>query len=249
MSTLSARDRIALRIQREVGRLFGPIWIPLIAGALRFGLGYRIRGMRELRQRFRALRRESDQPLLLCANHLTMIDSAIIAASLAPSWWYIFHFSALAWNIPERRNFASTWVNNALVYLIKCIPIVRGGSRKDIAHVLDSLTYLMSLGEVSLIFPEGGRTRTGRVEIGSAAYGVGRIVKTLPGCRVLCVYLRGDHQEKYSDLPVRGEHFHMDFTCIEPTSEMKGMRETRDLSLQIMNEIVALEERYLDARK
>ncbi len=249
MSTLSERDRIALRIQREVGRFFGPLWIPLIACALRFGFGYRIRGVRELRQRFLALRREFDGPLLICSNHLTMIDSAIIATALAPSWWYCLHFSALAWNIPERRNFASSYINNALVYLVKCIPIVRGGDRKDIAHVLDSLTYLMGLGEVALIFPEGGRSRTGRVEIGSAAYGVGRIVKTLPGCRVLCVYLRGDGQDVHSDLPVRGDQFDMEFSCIEPTSEMKGMRATRDISLQIMNEIVALEARYFDARQ
>lgn len=238
-----------LRIQREVGRLFGPIWIPLIAGALRFGLGYRIRGVRELRRRFVALRSETDGPLLLCSNHLTMIDSAIIATALAPSWWYVFHFSALAWNIPERRNFASTYLNNALVYLMKCIPIVRGGDRKAISQVLDSLCFLMKMGEVALIFPEGGRTRTGRVEMSSAAYGVGRIVKASPGCRVLCVYLRGDHQDEHSDIPVRGEQFHMDFTCITPTSEMKGMRANRDLSLQIMNEIVALEERYFDARQ
>jgi hypothetical protein len=202
-----------------------------------------------LRQRFRALRSEFGGPLLICSNHLTMIDSAIIATALAPSWWYCLHFSSLAWNIPERRNFASSYINNALVYLMKCIPIVRGGDRKDIAHVLDSLTYLMSLGEVALVFPEGGRSRTGRVEIGSAAYGVGRIVKTLPGCRILCVYLRGDGQDEHSDLPVRGDRFDMEFSCIEPTSEMKGMRATRDISLQIMNEIVALEARYFDARQ
>jgi hypothetical protein len=41
----------------------------------------------------------------------------------------------------------------------------------------------------------------------------------------------------------------MEFSCIEPTSEMKGMRATRDISLQIMNEIVALEARYFDARQ
>ncbi len=249
MPDLSKQDRFALQLQRAIGRLFGPIWIPLVTGALYLWKGYRIRGIGELRRNFLALRQQYDGPLLICANHLTMVDSAIIAWGLAPAWWYSIHFSALAWNVPERRNFASTFINNAVVYLLKCVPIVRGGDRKDVANVLNKIIYLLNVGEVALIFPEGGRTRTGRVEATSAAYGVGRIIKSVPGCRVLCVYLRGDGQDCYSDLPKAGERFHMDVSCIEPTTELRGIRASRDLAQQVVDEIVSMEQKYFDARK
>ncbi len=249
MSDLSKQDRFGLRLQREAGRLFGPIWIPLVVAALCLWKGYRIRGLGELRRKFIALREQHDGPLLICANHLTMVDSAIIAWGLAPAWWYVCHFSALAWNVPERRNFASTFINNAVVYLLKCVPIVRGGDRQDVANVLNKIIYLLSIGEVALIFPEGGRTRTGRVEATSAAYGVGRVIKSVPGCRVLCVYLRGEGQDQFSDLPARGERFFMDISCIEPTTELRGMRASRDLAGQVVDEIVAMEQKYFDARK
>ena len=34
---------------------------------------------------------------------------------------------------------------------------------------------------------------------------MGRIVRAVPAARVLCVYLRGDAQQTWSDLPARGE--------------------------------------------
>jgi 1-acyl-sn-glycerol-3-phosphate acyltransferase len=77
---------------------------------------------------------------------------------------------------------------------MKCLPVTRGGERTAVADVLNRFVYLLSQGEVGMIFPEGGRSRSGRVEVDMAAPGVGRVVTTLPGCRVLCVYLRGERQ-------------------------------------------------------
>ena len=44
-------------------------------------MGWRIENAAEARAEFRRLRREGG-PLLVCANHLTMIDSALIAWAL-----------------------------------------------------------------------------------------------------------------------------------------------------------------------
>ncbi len=41
-----------------------------------------------------------------------------------------------------------------------------------------------------MIFPEGGRTRTGRVDTEGFSYGVGRFVKEFPDLKVMCLYLR-----------------------------------------------------------
>ena len=82
MLRLPTRTRMALLVQREVGRLVAVLWIPAMAFMLRFGLRYRIRNAAELRSRYRALVRESEGPVLICANHLTMIDSALVAWAL-----------------------------------------------------------------------------------------------------------------------------------------------------------------------
>lgn len=234
-------------LQREVGRWLGPIWIPLVALLLRFS--YRIEGIAETRRQFRRICRETRGPLLLCANHLTMIDSAIIAWALGSPWWYITHYSALPWNLPEQRNFSATWVSRALSYLMKCLPIIRGGDRQEVARVLDDFVSLLGRGEVGLVFPEGGRSRSGRVELDSAAHGVGRIVAALPGCRVLCVYLRGDHQETYSDMPARHERFRVELDWVEPRSEARGLRRSVEIVRQIVARLAEMEQRYFSARQ
>ena len=85
-----------------------PLTLPAVVGILRFGLGYRVAGLRELRREYRQIRREGDAPLLICANHLTLIDSFLIGWALGSPGWYLRHFASLPWNLPERRNFAVT---------------------------------------------------------------------------------------------------------------------------------------------
>jgi hypothetical protein len=101
---------------------------------------------------------------------------------------------------------------------------------------------------VALVFPEGGRSRSGRVDVEAAAYGVGRIVNALPGCRVLCVYLRGETQETFSDLPSRGERFHISVACIEPKSDRAGLRGSLDVARQITTRLAEMERSYFDGR-
>lgn len=208
-------------------------------------MGYRIPRATELRRRFRRLVKKDSRPLLICANHLTMIDSALVAWALGGSWWYLAHYSRLPWNLPEETNFASNWVNRVAAWLVKCIPVVRGGSREEVSNVLDRIRYVLSRGETALVFPEGGRSRSGRVEPESATYGVGRILTTVPECRTLCVYLRGEKQDTWSTVPARGESFYVDFELFEPESEQSGLRRSRDLARQIVGKLAEMEEEYL----
>src|SRR5215218_5002592 len=154
---------------------------------MRFGMGWRIFGLAEARRRYREIWGDGRSPVLICANHLTLVDSAVIAWALGSPWWFVRHFRSLPWNVPERRNFATSYLQRVLVYLMKCVPITRGSDRKEIAAVLDRLVHLMSLGEAVLIFPEGGRSRSGRIDVDNATYGPGRIATELPGCKVVCV--------------------------------------------------------------
>jgi hypothetical protein len=132
---------------------------------------------------------------------------------------------------------------------MKCIPITRGGSREDVAKVLDRISLLSARGEVALIFPEGGRSRTGRVDVEAAAWGVGRIVGALPGCRVVCVYMRGRKQETWSQMPARGDVLDVEIECIEPKSDARGVRKSRDFSRQIVSQLASMEAKVFDGRQ
>jgi hypothetical protein len=246
---LSLRDRLGLLVQREVGRWLGPLWIPAATLYLRRRMGWRILDGAAARREFRRLRSSSDAPLLLCANHLTMVDSFLIALALGSPWWYVAHFGSLPWNTPERTNFAQTFAMRAATYVMKCIPVERGGDRREIGRTLERVAFVLSRGEVALIFPEGGRSRSGRVDAEASTYGVGRIVKALPGCRVLCVYLRGETQTGYSDAPARGERFRVRFSSLEPKTEHAGLRGSLEITRQILARLAALETEWFDARQ
>jgi hypothetical protein len=75
------------------------------------------------------------------------------------------------------------------------------------------------------------------------------LVKSLPGCRVLCVYLRGEGQTSFSDAPARGERFRVRFASLEPKTEHGGMRGSVAISQQILARLAALETEWFDARQ
>lgn len=246
--SLTVAERRALETQRRVGRLLSPIWVPICVLVMKLGFGWRMEGMDESRRVFAGARQASRGPILVCANHLTMLDSFIIAWALAGTSHYLRDYGSLPWNTPERENFASTWWKRALVYLMKCVPVERGGDRRAVGAVLRKLIYLMGRGEVALVFPEGGRSRVSRVDTEAVTYGVGRVVKALPGCRVVCVYLRGEGQETWSSAPRRGERFHVQAQVFEPKSDQRGMRGSLDISHQILSRLAEMERRHFDGR-
>jgi len=167
--SLKTSERRALELQRLVGRVLAPLWVPVCVGIMCFVFRWRIEGTREARRAYAQVRRDPATPVLVCANHLTMLDSCVIAWALASPWRNVTHYASLPWNAPERANFASTWWKRALVWVMKCLPVERGGDRRAVGTVLNRLIYLMGRGEAGLLFPEGGRSRTGRVIRNSVA--------------------------------------------------------------------------------
>jgi len=208
---------------------------------MRFGLRWRVVDRTALRRRYREIRAASPAPLLICANHLTLVDSAVIAWALGSPGWYLRRYASLPWNMPEWRNFGTSQTRRVLVYLMKCVPVVRGSDRRQVVRVLARVRHLLARGDAVLVFPEGGRSRSGRVEVDRAAHGVGRLVASLPGCRVLCVYARGARQSAMTDLPARGERFAVRLSLVVPASTYRGVRRSLDLSRQIVAEIARLE--------
>ena len=249
MKQLPFGVRCSLALQREVGRILGILWIIPIAWFMRFVMRYRIKDVKEVRSRYRKLISETQGPVLICPNHLTMADSAVIAWALGGSWWYLFRYSRMPWNIPEYDNFSFLWFVGLGAWITKCIPVVRGGKREDVSRVVKKIEYLLRNGETVLIFAEAGRSRTGKVQVGSHAQAVGRIMTAVPGCRALCVYVRGDLQETWSTVPARGDSFYVDMQIARPESKFSGMRRSRDVAQQVVARIADMEAEYFASRK
>jgi 1-acyl-sn-glycerol-3-phosphate acyltransferase len=155
----------------------------------------------------------------------------------------------MPWNLPEYRNVASLWFARAAVWITKCIPIRRGGRREEVSGALKRVKYLLSRGETALIFAEGGRSRTGRVQIEALAHGMGRLASSVRNCRALVVYMRGDRQLSWSTVPAIGDSFYVDFEVVRPHSERTGMRRSREYAQQIMDRLVHLEDKYFARRQ
>ena len=111
------------------------------------------------------------------------------------------------------------------------------------------MSYLLGRGERALVFPEGGRSRRGQICTEHVAGGVGRIVGSVPGCRVLVVYLRGRQQQKWGDYPVKGDVLDVSLCCIEPKTDARGARRSRDISEQIVKQLTRMEREYFDGRQ
>jgi 1-acyl-sn-glycerol-3-phosphate acyltransferase len=244
---MNTKIRYFLSIQRNLGWVASIIIGPFVYLFIKC-MNYRIRDLRKVRKEIRTRIKEYDGPWLICPNHLTMIDSLVIAYAMAPMYRYLIDYRMLAWNLPERANFQRNIFLTVFCYLGKCVPVSRGGNREAMKQTLDKCIYLLTKGELVLVFPEGGRSRTGRVDEENFSYGVGRFVTTVKNCRVMCMYLRGEGQTSYSNFPRFGERFTMTIDTLCPSSQFTGLKGQRDCAHQIVERLKQMEEDYFALR-
>lgn len=245
--TLSSQDISDLTWQRRIGwLLFYPLSVISVL-LIRYKYKFSIKSLDSIRQQFKELVK-SKKPVLVCCNHLTLVDSVIIIWALASLKDYLLNYRLFCWNVPEIKNFCKKPTWRLFTYLGKCIPIDRDGTREHQDNVLEKVSSLIRIGDLCMVFPEGTRSRYGRVIPEDVTYGVGKIVRNVPGCQVLCMYLRGDRQETYSDFPKKGEDFYLKMEMITPTTKSNGLRAIRDYSVQIISKIKELEEEYFSLK-
>jgi hypothetical protein len=48
---------------------------------------------------------------------------------------------------------------------------------------------------------------------------------------------------------VKGDVMDVSFACIEPKSDLRGARRSRDIAQQVVRQLVRMEEEYFDARQ
>jgi hypothetical protein len=245
LERLAPRDLWALRLQRAVAWVFTPFTYYVVAIWMRAGRKYAIPDLHAFRadveRKLRAADPDDTAPVLVCANHLTLIDSLVLIRALGSGLRYVFDQRRFAWNMPELRNLGSSPLTHAGVYLGKCLPVVRQGPQEQTARTLGKVTHLLQRRQWVMIFPEGTRSRSGRVDTQDFAYGVGKLVQDVPGTRVLCLYLRGRGQATFGNLPRKGETFDLLCDVLTPTSTATGMRGSRDISRAIVQRLAELE--------
>jgi hypothetical protein len=246
---MDSKSKIFLHLQNLLGRITILIIAPLYF-FMAMIFFYRVRNLKEIRRQCAIEFSRHNGPWIICSNHLTMIDSFILAYAIFNLGQYIINYRKLPWNLPEGSNFQSNIFLRVLCYLSKCIPINRGGSREKMKESLEKCIYLLESGETIMIFPEGKRSRTGQVNKEDFSYGVGRFVKNVENCKVLCMYLRGDKQDSYSIIPAWGEKFSVQIEVFT-TEHMEGsdLRVQREYAKQIIDRLAQMEEKYFALRR
>jgi len=236
--------RESLLLQNIIGHIAVFILGPAYFAIVRL-MGYRVRNLRELRKEFADHFRKHEGPWIFCANHLTMVDSFILTYIMMSLSHHMTQYRRIPWNLPERANFQRNIILTILCYLAKCIPINRGGNRDEMKKTLDQCSTLLAGKQTLLIFPEGGRSRTGRVDAESFSYGVGRFIKDFKDIKVMCVYLRGEGQDSFSNFPKFGERFTAKMEIFHPRlTEQNGLKAQRDYAEQIIKHLARMEEDY-----
>ena len=242
---MNGKQKRPFYLQQGLGRAAFFFTAPLIVLAIRL-CGYRVRDLKGVRENIRGLMEQHKGPWLICANHLTLIDSAILGYAMFPAWRYLWDYKRLPWNVPEKMNFNRNLFLTVCCYLLKCVPISRGGDRNAVKSTLEKIAYLLQRGETFLLFPEGTRSRGGRIDLENFQYGVGRLFSKAPDCRVMCVYLRGDGQDTYSNFPKYKETFTVKSEICHPVTGLKGLRAQRECAKQIINHLYSMEKLYFD---
>lgn len=238
------RERVFLWTQRWISFCF---IIPLywIIWAWMFAIRrYKIIDHRQVRKQFTRIVKEHWGPFVICANHLTLIDSMIIIWALLP-WWRCFVFPRLMpWDVPEHSNFYTRFWLKGICFLGKCIPVMRRGPREKNAKAMAKIEHLLSIGQSLLIFPEGGRSRTGRLDVDGITYGAGALLLARPEAKLISIYCRGVTQEAYSNFPKAGEAFFLTVKVSDVQAERTGLRGARDIAAQITESLIELEAEY-----
>ena len=246
---MSKKSQILLHLQNFIGRISILVLAPLYFFAAKVFF-YRVRDLKEIRRRCAAEFAKHKGGWIICSNHLTMIDSFILSYAIFSLGQHIINYKKLPWNLPEWNNYKGNFLLTILCYLSKCIPINRGGSREKMKESLEKCVYLLKSGETIMIFPEGKRSRTGRVDKEGFSYGVGRFVRNLENSKIMCMYLRGDKQDNYSVIPAWGEKFSIQIEIFKPQriegSELKAQRE---YATQIIDRLARMEENYFALRR
>ena len=117
-----------------------------------------------------------DGPAILCPNHISFFDSALLGLTLHRNVSFI-----------GKAEYMDSWKTKRLFPALGMIPIDRSGGDKSTA-ALEAATRVLEDGELLCVYPEGTRSRTGHLHKGRT--GAARLA-TRVGCPIVPVGITG----------------------------------------------------------
>lgn len=229
--------------QRLLCRAVHPILYGVCTFLMKYKVGWKIENVRELRRQFKEIA-AVDGPLMICPNHLTFVDSALLIWAFGSNSYYLSNFHRFSWNLPAGDFFKKKAIYRFVAAVSKCIFIHRDGSKEHKDSVMKLTRHLLEAGEVVTVFPEGKRSRSGRVELEQLTHGVGKMITEMGGCRVLCVYIRGDKQDKHSNYPAKGSTFSVEMELHDIKPRQKGRDGYHEIMMRIGQSLKGMEDKY-----
>ncbi len=208
---------------------------------------YRIQNLETVRKEYLALVKEQEPPIVICANHLTYVDSLLIAYALGGLTHFLLHFHSLPWNLPKKTNVRACWYYPLLCYLGKCLqlPVELKGAKE----VLETSKALLNKQQAVLLFPEGTRSESGRIEPEMVQYGIGELIESSPNSNALLIYLRGNKTSKKAKYPEQDQTFYVKLQVQTFHSEKRGRRAHREIAQEVILSLKRLEDEYFEHRK
>ena len=135
----SGRER-----EREYGWLY-PVARALLTPLFRFGWRVHVRGLDNLPRR---------GPAILCPNHTSVIDSFLLPSVLPRRITFV-----------GKAEYLDDWKTKHLFPALGMIPIDRSGGDAS-SRALDAAANVLESGELFGIYPEGTRSRDGKLRKG-----------------------------------------------------------------------------------
>ena len=111
-------------------------------------------------------------PAILCPNHISFLDSAFLMLHVGRNISFV-----------GKAEYMDSWKTKFLFPALGMIPIDRGGGEKSTA-ALDAAEAVLRRDELFGIFPEGTRSRDGKLyrgHTGAARLALQRWLSDLPG--------------------------------------------------------------------
>lgn len=243
---LNPREQKSLALHHYVAWLNFPWFGTIYYLVLRWVARYQIRDIRAFQTKVLSLTPDAGNiPYIICSNHLTLIDSMIITWAMCPLISSGKNFRRVPWHMPEFANFAKNLPLKIMCYLGKSIFVKRGGGSAERRKSMDQIHWLLNNNHMFCMFPEGGRSRTGRVQADSATYSVGELIQQHPNAKVLCVYMRGDAQKSWGKWPAPGDVIEADICELKFEAPEAGRKGAREMSIKIIDKLIELESGYL----